>query len=434
MANLLSRLWNRKAAAQSSAAFDPMNHELVRRILGGDISTSGKSVNPDSAMTLSTVWSCQRILSETIGALPVGVYQKDERGNSNRLPDHRLSLVLCNSPNANMTKVEFIESLVLNLCQTGNAYSLVERNKRGELESVVPIPSPLVTPKMDKNHRVSYSINVNGVPKDFPQSNIWHVKGFGPSGLVGLSPIQAARNAMGMALSTEDFGATFFRQGGKPSGTVHIPNFLNKEQREIARENLQQMLGGAGNAHKFALFEGGMKPEPWGNMPLQDMEFLLLRKFNVQEICRFYRVPPHMVADLDKATFSNIEQQSQEFVQYTLMPYFTRIEASVAKWLLSVEDRTKGVYLRFNFEGLLRADSAARSAFYSTALQNGWMTRNEVRAKENMNSDPALDGYTVQANMMDIEALPDEPPAAPASRLGTTTPLSNEASNEPASA
>jgi HK97 family phage portal protein len=238
---------------------------------------------------------------------------------------------------------------------------------------------------------------------DLPREKVWHVKGFG-NGIEGLSPLGAARESAGFALAMQEFGSRFFSQGGMPAGIVSIPGQLNKTQREEARENLQRVLAGLGNAHKFALFEQGMKPEAWGNTPLKDMEFMMLMQFSVPEICRFFRVPPHMVADLSRATFSNIEHLSQEFVMFTLMPYFTRIEASVSRWLMRPRERGK-LFLRFNFEGLLRADSKGRAEFYASALQNGWMNRNEVRGKEKFNRVEGLDGYTVQTNMAPVDKL-----------------------------
>lgn len=409
MARGLSRLG--KAAATTQTSYTLKDAEFAK--LFGNVSSSGKVVNESNMMGISAAWACCRILSETIGSLPWGIYKR-EGDNAVRADDHPLSRVLVGSPNADMTSAEYREAKVLNLCQAGNAYSLKE-TLAGDVSSLTPIPSTQVQPKQKlggntklalRDGQVFYSVQDRGKWEDYPREKIWHVKGFGPSGLVGLSPLAAAREAMGMALAVEEFGNRFFSQGGKPSGVVTIEKFLTKEQRAIARENMQQMLGGLANAHKFALFEGGMKPEPWGEMSLEDMLFILVRKFNVNEICRFYRVPPHMVADLDKATFSNIEHLSLEFVQFTLMPYLTRFESSVSKWLLSPEDRGK-FFLRFNYEGLLRADSKGRAEFYASALQNGWMTRNEVRALENRNSvkGQGMDDYTVQTNLAPVEDL-----------------------------
>lgn len=406
----LSRLLLKMAAA-TGATFTPMDHDLVKNTFGGDQSAAGKTVNSETALTLSAVWSCQRILAETIGSLPWAVYKRDAKGNAIRADDHPLSLLLSN-PNAEMTSAEFREANILGLCQSGNSYSLVER-LAGRPTSLFPIRGVVAVQKNGSNTKlqikegtVFFRFNDRGRTEDLPREKVWHVKGFG-HGIVGLSPIAAAREAMGFALATDEFGSRYFSNGGKPSGVVTIPQWIkDPEQRKLARENLNQMLGGLSNAHKFALFEGGMKPEPWGQDTLEDMAFVLIRKFSVQEICRFYRVPPHMVADLDKATFSNIEQQSQEFVQYTLMPYFTRIEASASKWLLPIEEQGT-FFLRFNPEGLLRGDSAARSALWPVMLQNGVMTRNEVRAKENLNriEGEGMDEHTVQSNLILIDDL-----------------------------
>ena len=378
-------------------------------------SSSGKEVTDVSMMQVSAAWSCMRILAETIGSLPWKVYEDDGKGNSVQVSDHPVSDVLVWSPNTNMTSIELREAMTLNLCQSGNSYSFKETRANGDLVSLIPIESSKVEPKQRDDGTVYYRILERGRWEDYPQEKIWHIKGFGRSGLIGLSPIGAAREALGMALATEEFGSRFFSQGGMPSGIVTVDKFLNKDQREIARENLQQMLGGMGNAHKFALFEGGMKAEPWANMPLEDMQFILSRKFSIQEICRFFRIPPHMVADLDRATFSNIEHMSQEFVMFTLMPYFTRFEASATKWLFKPGDRRK-YFLRFNYEGLLRADSTARAAFYNQLLQNGVMNRNEVRGKENLprSTEKNMDAFTVQLSMTPIEKLGQEPaPARP---------------------
>lgn len=411
----LSRFWRGLKAAYSGTAFGAANGAAIQAAFGGSTSSAGRHVNAETAMTLSAVWSCMRILSETIGSLPWSLYRRGARDDAEKATDHPLNEVLTVSPNVDMTSAEYREALVLSLCRAGNAYSFIEGGGlRGNVSSLYPLTAADVQMKRKQGSNTSlaipertvfYTFNDRGRYEDYPREKVWHVKGFG-EGLVGLSPLSYAREAIGFALATDEFGSRFFAQGGKPSGIVTIPNFLTKDQRDIARENLQQMLGGVTNAHKFALFEGGMKPEPWGDMPLDDMQFLLLRKFSVQEICRIYRVPPHMVADLEKATFSNIEHQSQEFVQYTLMPYFTRIEASVAKWLLKPEDR-KTHFLRFNADGLLRGDSAARGELYSKALTNGWMNRNEVRAKENMNRVELteMDEYTVQVAMVGIEDM-----------------------------
>lgn len=409
--SILDRLWKRKAVQVTAVKEGDSTAQVAKFIGGGDVSASGKMVTDQSALTIATAWSCIRILAETIGSIPWGLYKRDASGNITRDTDHPVSQVLV-SPNQDMTNTEYREAQMMGLCLRGNAYSLIGRSGP-TVVSLTPIQSDIVQPmRKDKgNTRLTipegepfYRITDRGKQEDYPRDKIWHVKGFGQNGLVGLSPLGAARETFGLALATADFGAKFFTNGGMPSGTVTVPGWLDPKQRQEARDMLNQMLGGLGNAHRFALFEGGLKPEPWGGMTLEDMQFLLVRNYSVAEICRFYRVPPHMVADLSRATFSNIEQQSLDFVQYTLLPYFTRFESSLQKWLLTPEERST-YFLRFNFEGMLRGDSAARAAFYNSALQNGWMNRNEVRAKENLNRVEGLDEYTVQTSMTLFDQL-----------------------------
>ena len=375
---------------------------------------SGKNVTEEASLRISTAWCCMRIISESIGALPWHIYSRDDEGNAERADEHELAEILLRSPNADMTSVEFREAVALNLAMHGNAYSYIERSMNAQrVLALFPLRSRDCRPmrKLGNNTplripegAVFFRVSDRGQPEDLPREKIWHVKGFGNDGLIGLSPLGAAREAMGGALAAEEFANLFFAQGGMPSGTVSYPGWLTKEQRAVARDGLQALLGGLGAAHRFALFEGGVKPEAWNTLNMEDMQFIALRKFSVLEICRFFRIPPHLVADMDRATFSNIESQSQDFVQHALLPYLTRIEASVGKWLFSSRDRGQ-YFLRFNFEGLLRADSAGRAAFYASALQNGYMNRNEVRAKEKLNRVDGLDEFTCQTNLAPVEDI-----------------------------
>lgn len=368
-------------------------------------------VSPDAAMRLSVAFSCIRILTETIGTLPVQVFEKKQSSSDAiEVKDHHLSFLFQQSPNAYMTPVDLVESIALALCQNGNFYGARETNKKGETISIVPYDPMSVTPKMTDG-RVIFKVWENGRSEELPREKVWQVRGFGNDLLVGLSPLACARKTIDTALVAEAFAARFFEQGGMPSGIVTVDKFLNDQQRKIARESLQQMMGGLGNAHRFALFEGGMKPVEWHAMPPEDMQLLMTRKFDTQQICRFYRISPHMVADLERATFSNIEQLSLEFVQYTLMPYFRRIEASASRWLLMPGSDRLNYYMRFNYEGLLRADSAARASFISTMVQNGVMTRNEARGKENLprSTQEGMDSLTAQVNLAPVDTLGQQP-------------------------
>lgn len=374
------------------------------RLRLGERSVTGKVVDDEGALRSTVVWACVKILAESVGMLPRHVFEEKPNGNVVRVKDHPLEVILSRQPNQDMDGQEFLEAGQVNLGLRGNGYHFKDTSASGEVTSLYPIPARDVIPQRNKETReISYKVNVDGKWETYPRERIWHVKGFGGDGLVGLSPIGAAREAMGLALASEEFQARFFGQGARPSAVAKIPTWLDPEQRKIARENLNQLLGGLDNAHRVHLLEGGMDLDPWG-LPLDDLQFVELRRFQLSEICRLYRVPPHMVADMERATFSNIEHMSLEFVMFTLMPWLVRWEKSAERWLLKPSERGK-LIVRFNAEGLLRADSAGRAAFYTQALQNGWMSRNEVRAKENLNNVDGLDEYTVQSNMALVEQI-----------------------------
>lgn len=397
-------LWLGMKATQYGVGHKLTDEDAVTRLLGGGGTVAGIPVTQDTALQISTVWSCVRVLSETIGALPWAIYEKDRTGNAVKV-DHPLAEILMGSPNADMTPQELREAKVVNLAMRGNAASIIDRGARGRVISVYPVPWSRVQPRRTPEGEIVYNVNDRGKWETLPAEKVWHLKGFGGDGLLGLSPLSYARQAMGLALATETFGAQFFRNGAVTTGIVKTNSWLKDEQRVRAQQILDEMWRGIANAGKVQLLEGGMDFETV-TMPLEDAQFLATRKFQVNEICRIYRVPPHLVADLDRATFSNIEQMSQDFLQFTLMPYFKRFEETFSKRLLGPGERGR-FFLRFNAEGLLRADSAARASLYSVLLQNGVYSRNEARALENMpRSDaPGMDDHTVQSNMALIQFL-----------------------------
>jgi HK97 family phage portal protein len=366
----------------------------------------GKTVTETSAMQITTVWACIRLLAETMGAMPSAIYRYEKGGNATKVDDHPLHEVLVEQPNSDMNGLEFREARTANLALRGNQYGLIERRGSGDVSSIYPIPAAAMQRKRDAstNWEWKYGVNDRGRTEWYPAEKIWHTKGFSFNGLEGLSPIGYAREAMALALAGEEFNARLFGQGLMPSAKVSIPNWLTDEQRVIANKKLLEMHAGVVNMNKPMLLEGGMKVEA-GLITPDDAQFLQLRQFTVVEICRLFNVKPHMVASLEQATNNNIEQLSQEFVTYTMLPYVRRDEIGARK-LLKPADRTKYFY-RYNVEGLLRADSASRAMLYSILLQNGVFNRNEVRALENRNqvADPAMDQYTVQSNMAMIDQL-----------------------------
>ena len=242
---------------------------------------------------------------------------------------------------------------------------------------------------------------MKGVTVNLRPSDVLHIPGLGFDGLVGYSPIAMAKNAIGMAIACEEYGAKFFANGAAPGGVLEHPGTIKDPQR--VRESWQSTFGGSGNSNKIAVLEEGMKYTPIGISPEQ-AQFLETRKFQINEIARIFRVPPHMVGDLEKSSFSNIEQQSLEFVKYTLEPWLVRWEQSVQRTLFSPEEK-KRYFAKFNVDGLLRGDYASRMTGYATARQNGWMSANDIRELENMDRIPAEEGgdlYLINGNMLPL--------------------------------
>ncbi|MEO7157437.1 MAG: phage portal protein, partial [Vicinamibacterales bacterium] len=368
---------------------------------GGSI--IGKTVNDTTSMKVTAFFAGVRLLAETMGAMPSWIYERQSGGNAEPV-DHPLAEVLIHQPNADMNGIEYREASASNLAARGNAYSIIERRGDGNVLSLYPVASALCETRRNKDGEIRHWITDRGKPEEYPPEKIWHRRGFSFDGLVGLSPIQCAREALSLAMAGEEFNARLFGQGLMPSARVSIPQWLSPEQRPIAERKLMEMNAGLVNMGKPMLLEGGMKVES-GLITPDDAQFLQLRQLTVIEICRILGIKPHMIAALERATDNNIEKLSLEFVTYTMLPYIRRDEQA-ARQLFKPGDRTKYFY-RYNFEGLLRADSAARAGLYSILLQNGVYSRNEVRALENRNrSDAAgMDDYTVQLNMGLIQAM-----------------------------
>lgn len=397
-------LVSRKSSPTGGEAWGGLGSDVWQRLFGGAKTYSTKSVNADSAMQMSAVWSCVRILAESVGMLPWAVYEKDGKGNAKKV-DHDLSTILIDSPNSDMTDVELKEAVVANLGLQGNGYSFRENRADGSLIALYPLVTDGVIPQRDSQGTINYKVLDRGKWEIFPQEKIWHVKGFGSNGLVGFSPMSMMRQAIGLGLALEEFNARFFANGARSSGVVKVPDWLTDPQRAQAKKILAEKYEGVENAHKLFLLEGGMELMQ-SVMSLDDAQFMAARGMQVEEICRTFRVPPHMVMKMDRATDNNVEHTGMEFGIYTLQPYLVRIERSARRWLLPAKDRAK-YFIKFNMEGLLRADTSTRGTFYATLLQNGVYNRNEVRALENMNrvDGHGMDDYTVQSNMAPIEAL-----------------------------
>lgn len=362
---------------------------------GGD-SSAGVAVSEESAMRTSAVYACVKILAETVASLPLHLYKKS--GNKKvKAEEHPLFSCLYEMPNGETTSFNFREVMMTALLLWGNGYARIIRDKSGYVKELWYLRPDLMTVSRDQNRKLKYEYSdENGGLIKYKPEQIFHVKGLSFDGVKGLSPIGQMKEAIGLALATEEYGAKFFGNGARPGGVIEYPGTLKDPEK--LRESWNKVFQGAKNSNKTAVLEAGAKFHTIG-LPPEESQFLQTRKFQINEICRIFRVPPHLVGDLEKATFSNIEHQSIEFVQHTVRPWLVRWEQEISRSLLSEQERTM-YFARFNVDGLLRGDYASRMQGYATARQNGWMSANDIRALEEMNPIDGGDEYLVNGNMV----------------------------------
>lgn len=365
---------------------------------------SGERVDEKSAMQISTVYACVRLLSESVAGLPLHLYRyKGKNGEKEMATDHPLYKILYRQPNPEMTSFTFREVLMTSLLLWGNAYAQIIRDGKNGILALYPLSPENVEVDRDNGGNIYYIYHAytDEIPgennKDIilQREDMFHIPGLGFNGLVGFSPIAMMKNALGSTMAVEKFGSAFFRNGAQPSGVLEHPGTL-KDPAKI-RENWSAVYGGANNAHKVAVLEEGMQYKPISLNP-QDSQFLETKKFSVDEICRIFRVPPHMVQDLEHATFSNIEHQSLDFVVHSLMPWLIRFEQGIVKDLL-LEDEQDNYFPKFNVDGLLRGDYQSRMNGYATGFANGFLSPNDIRRLENLDPIPdELGGNVYVAN------------------------------------
>ena len=359
---------------------------------------SGERVDEKSAMQIATVYACVRLLAETVAGLPLHLYRftdAEEKGKE-KAKDHPLYKILYRQPNPEMTSFSFREVMMTHLLLYGNCFAQVVRDGRNQILSIYPLLPENVEVDRDEKGDIFYIYHAYTDEKPgennrdiyFRRDEIFHIPGLGFNGLVGFSPIAMMKNALGTTLAVERYGSSFFRNGAQPSGVLEHPGVL-KDPSKI-RENWSAVYGGPNNAHKVAVLEEGMSYKAI-SLPPEDSQFLSTRQFGVNEICRIFRVPPHMVQDLEHATFSNIEHQSIDFVVHTLTPWLVRFEQAIVKDLL-LEDEKDEYFPKFNVDGLLRGDYESRMQGYATGISNGFMSPNDVRVLEQWDPIPAEKG------------------------------------------
>lgn len=374
-------------------------------------SISGAKVDEYSAMRVSAVYACVRILAESIAALPLHVYEYKD-GGKKRAPKHPLYFLLHDAPNPDMTSFIFREVMMTHLLLHGNCYAQIIRDL-GRLNSVkglYPLEPNRVKVERDDGGQLVYNYTPTTAEGQFDKATtvtlrreeVLHIPALGFNGIQGFSPIAMARNAIGVAIATEEFGAKFFENGARPSGILEHPGIVKNTDK--LREEWQKVYGGSSNTGKVAILEEGMKYQSI-SIPPNDAQFLDTRKFQLNEIARIFRVPPHMIADLDRATFSNIEHMSLEFVKFSLNPWVIRWEQGLNKALMTENERGK-FFVKFNVDGLMRGDYQSRMQGYSIGRQNGWLSTNDIREMEDLNPISEADGgnfYLVNGNFTKLK-------------------------------
>jgi HK97 family phage portal protein len=395
---------------------------------------SGEPVTPETAMKLSAWWSCTRLIAETIATLPCGVYQKDAKGDPQALPEHFLSGLLRDRPNDWQTPVEWWEGRVAPLCSDGNSYA--EKMMIGDrLVALDPLKVENCAPFRDQQDgwRLKYKITDRGKTYTLTADKVFHIRGFGQDEIVGLSPVANASRSLGAALAADRAAASMYGKGLRAPGFWTPPVDMTKEQREQFVKNYVAPAEGSTNESSGRVV---MPPGfEWKNFSItpKDAELLMSRGFSVEDVCRWMGVPPILIGHSSQGQTmwgSGVEQIILGWLVLGLRAYLKRIEAAVNARLMPIADRGKGIYFEFNFEGLLRADSAGRAALMSTLAQNGLRTRNELRKLDNMPGLPGGDDLTVQSNLVPVGKLGEQQQTAQVVRNSLRNWLLEERENE----
>ena len=390
----ISRFFQTRASPKNNSWLSPYSFFF-------GTSSSGKAVNEKTALHTTAVYACVRILAETIASLPFHTYRYTLNGKEKAI-EHPIYYLLHSEPNPEMTSFVFRETLMSHLLLWGNAYAQIIRDGRGRVLGLYPLLPNKVIVNRNQHGELVYQYEKEGQTYFLRSYEVLHIPGLGFDGLIGYSPIAMAKNAIGMAIATEEYGAKFFANGANPGGVLEHPGVVKDPAR--IRESWNAVYQGSSNAHRVAVLEEGMKFQSIG-IPPEQAQFLETRKFQLNEIARIFRIPPHMIGDLEKSSFSNIEQQSLEFVMYTLDPWVVRWEQAIQRALFT-ENEKRQYFVKFNVDGLLRGDYQSRMNGYAVGRQNGWLSANDIRELENLNRIPedlGGDLYLINGNMTKLK-------------------------------
>lgn len=372
--------------------------------LGGAMTAAGVSVTADAAMRVAAVYSCIRVLAETLAGLPLIVYRRKPGGGKERATDHWTYPLLHGAPNGWMTSFAWREMGMAHLGLRGVAYSRIVGDPRGRRQLIPIHPDRVRTVLLDSG-RLAYEVqNKNGGFTTLLHEEMLRIPFMTLDGVTPVTPIQAQRETIGASIASQDYGARFWANDARPTGGwVEMEgDFKDDASSKTFREKWQKAMTGE-NRHKTIFLPKGMKYNQM-SLTMEDAQFLETRKFQRSEIAGIYRVPPHMIGDLERATFSNVEQQSIDFVVYSMQPWLSRWEQELSRGLLS-EAEQEEYFVEFLVDGLLRGDASARAKYFNTAVLTGWMNRNEVREIENMNRAEGLDDYLIPLNMTPTDLL-----------------------------
>lgn len=402
--------WFGRREAQGPRAEITTSKELEEVLIAaGAMARSGVHVTPEGSIGVSAVSAAVGIIAESVAQLPLILYRRTGDRSKERATEHPLFRLLHDKPNSFQTSFEFREMMTLWLALHGNAYAMKIR-VRGLVQELIPLHPTRVEPIQQDDFRVIYRITLaNGERIERLQRDMIHIRDRSLDGVLGMSRVRTNREAIGLSQRLEHYGANFFGNSARPSGVLSTDQTLKPEQVRQLKDSWTSAHGGD-NSGGTAVVDGGLS---WTGITMSsvDAQYLENRKFQISEIARIWRVPPHMLADLDRATFSNIEQQSVEFVRFTLLPWVRRWESAINTQLIGTE-RADPIYSEFLLEGLLRGTAKERFESYAVAIQNGWMTRNEVRERENLNPIKGGDQITPSENLFGDAGESDEDQAA----------------------
>tara|TARA_R100000231_G_scaffold36146_2_gene32000 strand:- start:2028 stop:3218 length:1191 start_codon:yes stop_codon:yes gene_type:complete len=355
----------------------------------------------DKALTLTSVWNAIRLLSESVSSLPISVYRKENNGDKVEDVNNRIYNLIKFKPNNFQNKITFFEYVMYSVLTDGNSYVQIVRDNSANPVQLIPL-NPDYVNIFIKDNELFYQMDGGSV---LDSADVLHIKLITDDGIEGLSPIDQCAKAINWNLSIEEFGSTFFKNGAKPSSVLSTDRALSETAIERLKNSFNSSYAKLKSSNSTIILEEGLTFKPISISPEQ-AQFLASRQFGIEEIARIFNIPPHMLKDLSKSSFNNIEMQSQEYVTYTLMPYLTRIEQEMNLKLFRTNELGK-TFVEFNVNGLLRGDVKTRNEAYKTAIQNGYMSINEVRQKENLNSIEGGDQHFIQMNMTTIENVGD---------------------------